>query len=54
MADEKAAREPDLDSLQRLPANEDADSGQPTCATTGVWERLEPIAPAPTPSGQTS
>jgi hypothetical protein len=46
--------ESDLDSLQRLPADEDADSGQPTCATTGVWERLEPIAPAPTPSGPTS
>jgi hypothetical protein len=54
MGDEKTTRGPDLDSLQRLPADEDTDSVQPTCATTGVWEKLEPIAPAPAQSGSTS
>jgi hypothetical protein len=51
MGNGKKDHETDLASLQRLPADEDADSGQPTCATTGVWEKLEPIAPTPTRSG---
>jgi hypothetical protein len=54
MATNKTEHETDLGSLQRLPADEDADSAQPTCATTGVWEKLEPIAPAPEPSGPDS